>query len=121
MYPCPVCGYLTIAEPPGSYDICKVCGWEDDALQLEYATSLAGGANATTLIDAQAAYARAAMRLIRKHPTAAQRFDRDATWRPIDLERDHFPNWHDPKHEQAPENYERLYYWRETFWNWRPE
>ena len=57
VYPCPTCGYLTFAEPPGSYDICDVCGWEDDALQLEFATTLAGGANALTLADAQAAFA----------------------------------------------------------------
>lgn len=51
MYPCPVCGYLTFAEPPGSYEICPVCGWEDDALQLEFATTLAGGANSLTLFE----------------------------------------------------------------------
>lgn len=49
-YPCPVCGYLVFDEPPGSYAVCPVCNWEDDALQLEYATTLAGGANAYTLL-----------------------------------------------------------------------
>jgi hypothetical protein len=27
--PCPVCSSLTIEEP-GWYDICNVCGWEDE-------------------------------------------------------------------------------------------
>jgi hypothetical protein len=54
MYPCRVCGYLTFAEPPGSYDICAVGGWESYALQLEFATSVAGGANSVTLATAAA-------------------------------------------------------------------
>jgi len=29
-YPCPCCGYLVFTEPPGSYDICSICFWEDD-------------------------------------------------------------------------------------------
>ena len=79
MYPCPVCGYLTFAEPPGSYDICVICHWEDDALQLEYATSLAGGANSITLADAQSAFQRAADRLLRKRGSNTFKFDRDPT------------------------------------------
>ncbi|MBO0846033.1 MAG: hypothetical protein J2P22_11530 [Nocardioides sp.] len=37
-YPCPCCGYLVFDEEPGSYDICAVCGWEDDLSQLRFAT-----------------------------------------------------------------------------------
>lgn len=28
-YSCPCCGYPTLSEPAG-YEICDVCGWEDD-------------------------------------------------------------------------------------------
>ena len=28
-FPCPVCGAMTIEEP-AMWDICPVCGWEDD-------------------------------------------------------------------------------------------
>lgn len=52
-FPCPCCGYLSFDQPPGSYEICEICFWEDDELQLEYATTLAGGANRPTLLDAQ--------------------------------------------------------------------
>jgi len=52
-YPCPCCGFLVFQEPPGSYDICPFCFWEDDALQLEFATTLGGGANHPTLEQAQ--------------------------------------------------------------------
>ena len=30
MYPCPVCGSKTLREPEYSYDICTVCGWEEE-------------------------------------------------------------------------------------------
>ncbi len=116
MYPCAACGYLTFVEPPGSYDICDVCGWEDDALQLEFATSLAGGANGITLTDAQVAFAKAADRLARKHAGATVPRGRDSTWRPIDPVRDRFPMWSEDPPERAPADDERLYYWRETFW-----
>lgn len=42
-YPCPCCGYMVFQEPPGSYSMCSICGWEDDAVQLVYLRS--GGAN----------------------------------------------------------------------------
>ena len=117
MYPCPVCGYLTFVESPGSYDACAVCGWEDDPLQLEFATTLSGGANAPTLLDAQREFAQLAGRLARTQPGANVPRDRDPTWRPIDLARDHFPDWSDQACERAPATDECLYYWRETFWN----
>ena len=120
MYPCPVCGYLTFVEPPGSYDVCEVCGWEDDALQLEFAASLAGGANAMTLVAAQNAFANVASRMVRKHPEAAIPRERDPAWRPIDPQRDHFPTWGEADPERAPASDEGLYYWRETFWRRNP-
>ncbi|MBD2128034.1 hypothetical protein H6F97_16875 [Microcoleus sp. FACHB-1] len=34
LYPCPCCGYMTLnQEPPGTYIICPICFWEDDAEQ----------------------------------------------------------------------------------------
>ncbi|MEH7657210.1 CPCC family cysteine-rich protein, partial [Bacillus velezensis] len=33
-YTCPCCGYRTIEEePPGTYEICNICYWEDDEVQ----------------------------------------------------------------------------------------
>lgn len=29
-YPCPICGEMCMSEPEGSFDICPICGWEDD-------------------------------------------------------------------------------------------
>lgn len=32
-YPWPCCGFRVFDEPRGSFDICPICGWEDDPLQ----------------------------------------------------------------------------------------
>ena len=44
---CPVCGKYTFEEYD-SYDICPVCGWEDDGLQRDE-PDLACGANGLSL------------------------------------------------------------------------
>jgi hypothetical protein len=116
MHPCPVCGYLTFNEPPGSYDVCDVCGWEDDALQLEFATTLAGGANALTLADAQVRFTKSRDRLARKHMSSVIPREQDPTWRPIDIVRDRFPSWTADNAERVPHSDDRLYYWRDSFW-----
>lgn len=46
---CPVCGQTVFAEA-GKYEICDVCGWEDDPLQRKD-PDLAGGANKLSLND----------------------------------------------------------------------
>jgi len=57
MYPCHCCGFVTLAEPLGSYEICEVCGWEDDEVQQCW-PGYRGGANHESLCDAQAAFLR---------------------------------------------------------------
>lgn len=46
-----------MAEPPGSYEICPVCWWEDDGLQLRW-PRLIGGANKISLIGGQRNFAK---------------------------------------------------------------
>ena len=55
--PCPCGGYVVFDEPPGSYDICPICFWEDDALSSSLPTPSPGGANRVTLVAAQAGFA----------------------------------------------------------------
>lgn len=50
-YFCPCCGYDTLTEePPGTYDICRVCFWEDDPVQFKD-PAYEGGANTVSLIQ----------------------------------------------------------------------
>jgi hypothetical protein len=52
-YPCPCCGYLTIeGMPPGTFEICPVCFWEDDNVQFED-IDFEGGANKESLRQAR--------------------------------------------------------------------
>ena len=51
---CPVCGKYEF-ETEGSFDICIVCGWEDDNLQLAM-PYYSGGANKMSLNEAREAY-----------------------------------------------------------------
>lgn len=77
--PCPCCGFLTFECEYGSYDICQICGWEDDAVQLANPTS-EGGANSSSLAQAQAIS-------LNKHPPTVSLADgvrRGFGWRPLD-------------------------------------
>lgn len=119
-YPCPCCGHLTFAEPPGSYDICPVCFWEDDAVQLRWPT-YTGGANGPDLIESQRTFAElGAMEhrftgLVRE---ASADEAREHGWRPIDLDRDSFEEC--AVQESAwPSDYTALYWWRPDFWRSR--
>lgn len=52
-HPCPCCGFLTFDEsPPGTFEICPVCGWEDDDAQFRDPT-YDGGANSVSLEQAR--------------------------------------------------------------------
>jgi len=52
-YACPCCGYKTfIHESNGSFDICEVCFWEDDPVQLDD-PDFEGGANSMSLRQSQ--------------------------------------------------------------------
>lgn len=49
-YPCLCCGYLTLDEkPPGTFDICQVCYYEDDGSDPDRG----GGANGVSLNTAR--------------------------------------------------------------------
>ena len=52
---CPICGKAKVGE----YDICPVCKWENDPIQLER-PELGGGANRMALREAKKAYQRGA-------------------------------------------------------------
>ena len=101
--PCPCCGFLTLAEPSGSHDICAVCGWEDDPVQLRH-PGMAGGANRRSLCDAQRAGGWAAPGRDR-----TQGYRRAPEWRPLrDDECRGSPPLADARAPDEPDDY----YWQ---------
>jgi hypothetical protein len=57
-FACHCCGFLTLTEEPlGSYEICPVCFWEDDYVQLMEPT-VGGGPNHVSLEEARQNYAK---------------------------------------------------------------
>jgi ribosomal protein S27E len=75
---CPACGFAVLAEGYGSYEICEICGWEDDGVQLANPTS-GGGANHRSLAEVQA---EILVRLPAGVMTDGE-FRRDPHWRPL--------------------------------------
>ena len=54
-FKCPVCGKYTFQSGPGSYEICPICGWENDKAQYKDPT-LKGGANRLSLKEYKEQY-----------------------------------------------------------------
>lgn len=54
-FKCPACGKYTFQSGPGSYEICPVCGWEDDKVQYKD-PNLKGGANRLSLKEYKKQY-----------------------------------------------------------------
>jgi hypothetical protein len=115
IFPCPCCGHLVFVEPPGSDDICLICFWQDDLMQLRW-PRFAGGANAVSLADAQRNWASVGAsepRFVGDVRPALQDEPLEPAFRPIE-ERDPFESPNDSS--PWPEDRTKLYYWRPTFW-----
>lgn len=118
-YPCPCCGYLVFDEAPGSFDICPICYWEDEAMQLRYPHER--GANRVTLVEAQMNYEACGCgdlnnkKLVRK---ATKEDLKDKSWRKIDEKKDMIEekSAKDLKVTIYPKDSTKLYYWTEDFW-----
>lgn len=119
-YTCPVCGYLSFEDPPGSYYICPICFWEDDTPDLIDPFPCAGGPNGVSLLEAQRNYAEfgagelAMLKNVRK-PTVP----RDPTWRRIDVAKDVFDAKREFDRHFTAETFPQggaLYYWRDEYW-----
>jgi hypothetical protein len=52
-YFCPCCGFKTMYQkPPGTFNICKICFWEDDLVQFDD-PNYKSGANEVSLYEAR--------------------------------------------------------------------
>jgi hypothetical protein len=85
-FTCPCCGYRTLDEqPPGTYQVCPICLWEDDQIQFQD-PDYRGGANSVSLREAQDNFRRFGaseqrFRQQARSPSPAER--RDPEWRPL--------------------------------------
>lgn len=123
LYPCPCCGYLVLKEGPGSYDICPICFWEDDIVQLRFAT-FPGRANTPSLIEAQlnAVKYGAKMPGYERRARSPKQFERDESWRLIDLEIDNIELFSAGDQGRTyRKDRTTLYYWRDTYWRRQPQ
>lgn len=67
---------MTFDEPLGSFNICIVCGWEDDDVQLRFPRMR--GANRLSLMQHQQAWLKSVQNLKQPRPEL-----RDPMWRPV--------------------------------------
>lgn len=105
-------------EPPGSYDICKICFWEDDMFQLKF-PNLNLGPNQVSLIDAQKNYKKfgvSELRLKKYVRKTTKNDNRDSVWRPFDLTQDSIDEGFQgvAHHYKWEEDKMSLYYWRKS-------
>jgi len=77
-YPCPACGFEVFDDAPGSYDLCPICNWEDDGVQLRF-PGMRGGANGDSLFEHQQKWL-AALPLSMKE---SKGYRREEQWRPL--------------------------------------
>jgi len=50
-FPCPCCGFITLSST-GDFEICEICGWEDDPVHQKY-PCYQGGKDRKSLKEAQ--------------------------------------------------------------------
>lgn len=89
-YTCPCCGYKMFDESPGSDDICDICFWHDDVIQLDD-PFYEGGANKNSLFESQKNYQKFGaveerLRTEVRKPT--EKDVKDSQWRLVDPEKD---------------------------------
>jgi len=79
---CPSCGFLTVDEKIyGTYNICEVCGWEDDQVQLANPCS-GGGANSESLHESQVT----SLEILPLEIKEYKGIKRCTNWRPLNTE-----------------------------------
>ncbi|GAB2812277.1 CPCC family cysteine-rich protein [Ferruginibacter profundus] len=90
LFTCPCCGYKTLKEkPPGTFEICRVCWWEDDNLQFDNPDSTEGANNGMSLREWQKDFYEVEenKKLIFKNlaPVPENKwYDFDENWKPLD-------------------------------------
>ncbi|OEJ95841.1 CPCC family cysteine-rich protein [Streptomyces thermolilacinus] len=119
--PCPCCGHLVFDIEdgwPGSFAICPICWWEDDAQQFRW-PFMPGGANRVSLVEAQGNFQsygacdQYGRRFVRR-PTDEE--PRDPRWRPVNPAVDFFEDWRSDTRRPWPTTPSALCWWLPSFW-----
>ena len=126
-YPCSCCGYEVFSAPPGSREICPICCWQDDAVQLAFPDMVAG-ANKCSLIEGQDNFAMYGACELHNRDDASgpQEGDvRDPYWRPLSLKHDRYLDWSNEEdcqlwHSVKDSPSMCLYYWLSEYWLLNP-
>jgi len=110
---------MVFDEPPGSWDICPICFWEDDISQLRF-VDMGGGANRPALVDAQhnhASFGCSERRLLSHVRPPADSERRDPGWRFVDVTSDVEPRTRGVDNGATyPSDRTTLYDWRSSDW-----
>lgn len=106
-YTCPSCGYKVFEEPVGSDDICPICFWQDDSIDLE-AMYEPMGPNHVSLEQAQKNYQKfgASEKHFVGNVHRPKDEEKDLKWRMLDRKKD-TPREINP----YSNNIEDIYYW----------
>lgn len=80
--PCPSCGFHTLPDAYGSFDICNVCGWEDCAVQFGNPLDV-NGPNRRSLADYQRESVRRWPLSVTSLECGGEVVVRDPRWRPL--------------------------------------
>ena len=113
-YTCVNCGHRVFSDL-FNFEICPVCGWEDDPLQIRFPLEI--GANKVCLVEAQVNFAKTGL-LYKGFLNFAdgKKYKKDPSWRMFE-KKDKIELREDGVNEiEYPTNMTKLYYWSEGYW-----
>ena len=106
---CPSCGFMTVEEETyGTFEICYICNWQDDQVQLANPCTN-GGANSKSLLESQ-------LQALAKWPLEINELNgiiRSRKWRPLNKEE--IQQYKSQEREKSWTN-RGLLYESETYW-----
>ncbi len=111
---CVCCGHR-VFDNLFNFEICPVCGWEDDPLQIRF--PLEKGSNRVCLVEAQVNFAKTGV-LYKGflNFSDGKKYEKDPKWRAFD-KKDKIELREDGINEiEYPTDMTKLYYWSEEYW-----
>jgi hypothetical protein len=117
-YTCPCCGYKVFEQGPGSFEICPICYWEDEAKQLRYPQE--SGANKFSLIESQENFEKYGVSNLELKVFVrpiSENDQKDKKWHKIDLKKDKVVAKKEDREKINiyPDDLTKLYYWEENY------